>query len=149
MYRKNLIYLTEVKEFIEEHSWINRKRSTPLLKEVNRLIFNIKTIETRHTIKHKDLASLLDKELINFIQEDAAEKHIKEVKDSLEQIEQEPKPYEDEIINAIHICKDIVIYDLNKFIKDTEKFKKRLEEFKDIVKNQYDKGNAPMDVIGF
>lgn len=119
--------VTLIKEFIAEYSDICRQSSTRIVKEANRLIYNINTIEKRHNQYKCEYAEELKYEFTRSIFD---RDYISEIKNRcIDNIPEEPR---DGYIKGIKLVNDIntdvinIVISLDKLYHRAEKYKDKL-----------------------
>ena len=146
MYRDNIRMLVKEKDYMLKYEWVDKRKSSFILKDLHRLIFNIKTISSNHKSMYMELSDSLSSGLIKELQKHNDVEHcFTALNNEIETIKS--RDITDENIQLVKKCQDLIINDIIKFIKDTEKVNNKIKKYKEIVKQQLNKGNHTDGIV--
>lgn len=141
LYQDTVKNLRQRKEFVEQHHYVATRKANSLIKEYNRLIYNLGCISTRHEGGRNSIAENFGKDQFDAMKvyqlSNAKVENLKVSEEtSLESYQEELSLYRDTI------CKD-----LNRFLEDLTKVNKKFDSFKEEVNQRLSKGNLGLELL--
>lgn len=140
-YKDTVAELRKRREYVEEHHFVALRKANNLIKEYNRLIYNLGCISSRHEADKNKISNTFGEDRFDVM------KLYKSTSSKVDNLKVSDTASLEDYQSELALYRDVICKDLHKFLEDLSKVTKRFDIFKQEVESRLTKGNAGLNAL--